>query len=279
MLHHFFAADSGQRPWIHTIELDHSYGERLIEHDIDWPKHTQRIAVMLFRLGAHGSHYVAVDDGGTVNGKYWVDLTGSAYTVDHDYYPLSDPKLRIPPGLIPPGGRALLLVLTANAETIEPYFGGVASQLTSPYYFAVLPGGSPSRRVATAAMHGSWFYNVGTPPIFNGQMGYEGPSAKNGSLVVTIESQGDGIWTGTYTGNSQANRNIGCPFKPRLMIFTDRSNNQAFLCPMYRGRIFSVLRHLHIPDENYVNEDGVLLRTSYLNISGRNYTVTAYRGE
>lgn len=285
MLHHFFAADGAPLPWLATAVVNHSSQEQTLDLDLAMPRYAAEIGVMLLRLGAAGSHYMAQAPGGGRT-LWWYDMTGSAVTAHHTWYDRGEQKIKVPPGLVAPGSQSLLVALTRDVYHVESYFGRLHySVVPDPYYLVQRTAGAPERRTSNSVAQGTWYANAGSPALLTGVHPAGGFKAAvvSGALVdftgIAFPSQGDGIWTGTYTGNNQANRNIGCPFKPRLMIFTDRSSNQAYLCPMYRGRIFSVLQHLYIPEENYVNEDGVLLRTSYLNISGRNYTVTAYRGE
>lgn len=213
-------------------------------------------------------------------------MTGNAPEVRHLWYDKDARALKIPPGLVAQGQQSLLLAVTRGVYHVSSYYGRLHySPELYPYYLVLRTAGTPERRTSHSVAQGTWFANAGSPALLahaHPAGGFEAAKHQGSFLDfhgITLPSQGDGIWTSAYAGNSQANRNIGCPFKPRLMVFTDRSSNQAYLCPMYRGRIFSLVQHLHIPEENYVNEDGVLLRTSYLNISGRTYTVTAYRGE
>ncbi|PAT31880.1 hypothetical protein CLI92_09065 [Vandammella animalimorsus] len=285
MLHHFFAADGAPLPWLATAVVNHSSQEQTLSLDLDLPEFSTDIGAMLLRLGTYGTHYLALSVGAGRNHS-WADMTGNALEVRHLWYDKYARTLKIPPGLVAQGQQSLLLVVTRGVYHVSSYFGRLHySSEPNPYYLVLRTAGSPDRRTSNSVAQGTWYANAGSPALLAGVHPAGGFQAARyqGSILdfygITLPSQGDGIWTGTYTGNSQANRNIGCPFKPRLMIFTDRTSNQAYLCPMYRGRIFSVVQHLHIPEENYVNEDGVLLRTSYLNISGRNYTVTAYRGE
>lgn len=291
MLHHFFAADGAALPWLATAVVSHSSQEQVVPLEWARPQDAYHMMAVLLRLGYSGGHYML--HAGFNGAAMWHDMTGSAHSraAGGTFSTLlTDQGLKVPSTVVAPGQQSLLLVVAGDrGSSASDYYARVhAPHLGSdPYYFQQHRSGNPERRQSHFVAQGAWFVNTGWPAIVKGVHpvgGYEVNKRSSGGGYIecagaALASQGDGIWSSSYTGNSQANRNLGCPFKPRMMIFTDRSSNQAYLCPMYRGRIFSLVQHLHIPEENYVNEDGVLLRTSYINISGRNYTVTAYRGE